>query len=245
MQSQLKRIMMASRKNTARLAGLLYFLLSVQAPISLLYVPSHILVKNDAATTTGNILSHEFLFRLSIVSQLASAIIFLYLAFVLYHLFRTLNRNQAGLLVAFVIAQVITTFIFETFNFTSLMVAKGDILQSMPSDQKQILVILFLNIHRYGLAIQEIFWGLWLLPFGLLVYRSGFIPKILSFCLLFGCICWLTDSISFLLSPTVNALLTRVIMKVSWIGEMPILFWLLIKGANNNLPVDEPHNSIA
>lgn len=225
--------MIKSRKNKARLAGLLYFLLSAQAPIALLYVPSHILVKGNAITTANNILAHEFLFRLSIVSQLFSAVIFLYLAFVLYDLFKKVNQMQSGLLVAFVLAQVITTFVFETFNFTSLMMAKDEILNTMPIDQKQHLIMLFLKIHSYGLTIQEIFWGLWLLPFGILVYQSGFIPKILAVCLVFGCICWLADSLSFLLFPNFNTLAKPIIMKVSWIGEMPILFWLLIKGTND------------
>jgi hypothetical protein len=227
---------MKSRKNTARLAGLLYFLMSVQAPIALLYVPSHILVQNNPAATTANIVSHEFLFRLSIVSQLVSAVIFLYLAFVLHRLFKRQNSNQAGLLVAFVLAQVIITFVFETFNFAALRIANGDLLGSMPVGQKQNLVMLLIKIHGYGITIQEIFWGFWLLPFGLLVYKSGFIPQILGLCLIFGCACWVTDSISYLLFPDFHDVANPVIMKVSWIGEMPILFWLLIKGTNNNAP---------
>ena len=114
-------------KNLARLAGLLYFLLTIQAPISLLYIPSHILVNGNPLATVNNILAHEFLFRLSIISQLARAIIFLYLAFVLYKIFKPVNQFQSGLLVAFVLAQVITTFVFETFNFTSLMIAKNSL----------------------------------------------------------------------------------------------------------------------
>lgn len=225
---------MKTRKGTARLAGLLYFLLSAQAPIALLYVPSHILVKDNPAATTANVVSHEFLFRLSIVSQLTSAVIFLYLAFVLWHLFKQQNRMQAAMLVAFVLAQTITTFVFETFNFAALKVAIGDILSGMPADQKQNLVMLLIKTHGYGIAIQEIFWGFWLLPFGLLVYKSGFIPKVLGLCLVFGFACWVTDSVTYLLFPHFNDLANPIIMKVSWIGEMPILFWLLIMGAKND-----------
>jgi len=226
-------------KNTARLAGLLYLLLTIQAPIALLYEPSHILVNGNPAATTANIVSHEFMFRMSVVSQLASAVIFLYLAFVLYRLFKNVNQFQAGLLVTFVLAQVITTFVFETFNFTSIMVATGQILQSLPGDQKQNLVMLLIKIHNYGLMIQEIFWGFWLLPFGILVYKSRFIPKIFSYCLVFGFVCWITDSISFILFPAYHPMVSDWIMKVAWIGEMPILLWLLIMGAKNNVqPVE-------
>lgn len=221
-------------KNIARLAGLLYFLLTIQAPIALLYVPSHILIKNNPAATASNILSHEFMFRLSIVSQLASAIIFLYLAFVLYRLFKQVNQFQAGLLVAFVLAQVIITFIFETFNFTSMMIAKDEILQSLQPDQQHNLVMLFIKIHSYGIMIQEILWGFWLLPFGILVYRSGFIPKIFACCLVFGFVCWISDSVSFILFPAYHPIVSDIVMKAGWIGEMPILLWLLIIGAKNN-----------
>jgi len=221
-------------KNSARLAGVLYFLLTIQAPISLLYVPSHILVDGNPVATVNNILAHEFLFRLSIISQLASAIIFLYLAFVLYRLFKHLNQYQAGLLVAFVLAQVITTFVFEAFNFTAIMLAKNEILQSVQPDQRQGLVMLLIKIHSYGLIIQEILWGFWLLPFGILVYTSVFIPRILSFSLIFGFVCWLSDSVSFLLFPAYHPLVSQIVMKAGWIGEMPILFWLLIKGVRNN-----------
>lgn len=221
-------------KNIARLAGLLYFLLTIQAPIALLYVPSHILIQNNPAATASNILSHEFMFRLSIVSQLASAIIFLYLAFVLYRLFKQVNQFQAGLLVAFVLAQVITTFIFETFNFTSMMIAKDEILQSLQPDQQHNLVMLFIKIHSYGIMIQEILWGFWLLPFGILVYRSGFIPKIFACCLVFGFVCWISDSVSFILFPAYHPIVSDIVMKAGWIGEMPILLWLLIMGAKNN-----------
>jgi len=221
-------------KDTARLAGLLYFLLTIQAPIALLYVPSHILVNGNPAATNTNILTHEFMFRLSIVSQLASAVIFLYLAFVLYRLFKNVNQFQAGLLVAFVLAQVITTFVFETFNFTALMIAKDQILVTLQPDIKQNLVMLLLKMHGYGITIQEIFWGFWLLPFGLLVYKSGFIPKIFSYCLVFGFVCWVADSVTFILFPAYHSIVADIVMKAGWIGEMPILFWLLIKGVRND-----------
>jgi hypothetical protein len=223
-------------KNAARLAGLLYFLLTAQAPIALLYIPSHVLVQDNPAATMANVVSHEFIVRFSIVSQLTSAVLFIYLAFVLYRLFKKVNHFQAGLLVAFVLAQLITTFVFETFTFTAIRIAVGDILKSAPLDQRQNLVLLMLKIHGWGISIQEILWGLWLLPFGLLVYRSAFIPKILAYTLVFGCLCWVTDSVSFILFPTHHDALSNIIMKVSWIGEMPILFWLLIMGVKKNAP---------
>ena len=225
-----------SLKNTARLAGLLYVIMSIQAPIALLYVPSHIMVEGNPAATTNNILAHEFLFRLSIISQFTSIIMFMLLALVLYRLFKQVNQYQAKLLVAFVVVQVPMVFLLETFNFTSLMIAKGEILQAVQTVQKQDLVMLLLNMHSYGMMTLEIFWGLWLIPFGQLVYKSGFIPRIFGLCLFIGGIGWVTDSVTFLLFPTYHTFVSQYIMVTGAIGEFPIMLWLLIKGVKNYIP---------
>jgi len=225
-----------SLKKTARLSGLLYLLMSIQAPIALLYVPSHIMVDGNPTATFNNILSNEFLFRLSIISQLTAAIIFLLVALVLYRLFRQVNEFQAKLLVAFVALQVPITFVIETLNFTSLMIAKGEILQTVQIGQKQDWAMLLLNIHDYGLLTSEIFWGLWLLPFGVLVYKSGFIPRIFGLCLFYGCICWISTSVTSLLFPAYHPFISKIVMKTGWIGEIPIMLWLIIMGVKNNVP---------
>lgn len=228
-----------SLKNTARLAGLLYVLMSLPAPIALAYVPSHILVEGNAVATTNNILTHEFLFRLSIISQFASTIIFVVLALVLFRLLRQVNQHLAILLVIFVIVQVPIVFLIETFNFSALMIANGEIYHAVQTEQKQDLVLLLINMHAYGIVVLEIFWGLWLIPFGQLVYKSGFIPKIFAFCLFIGGIGWISDSVTFLLFPTYHPFVSRYIMIVGAIGEFPIVFWLLIKGVKNNIPAIE------
>ena len=117
-----------SLKKTARLAGFLYVIMSIQAPIALLYVPSHIVVEDNPAATTNNIIAHEFLFRLSIISQLTSTIIFVLLAFVLYRLLNQVNRIQAKLLVAFVVVQVPIVFLCELRNCAFLVRASFNFL---------------------------------------------------------------------------------------------------------------------
>jgi len=221
---------MNSLKKTARIAGLLYVLMSIQAPIALIYVPSHIMIEGNAAATTNNIHVHEFLFRLSIISQFISTIMFVLLAFVLCRLLRQVNQYQAKLLVVFVVVQVPIVFLLETFKFTSLMIANGEILQTAQTEQKQDLTILLLNMHSYGIMTLEIFWGLWLIPFGQLVYNSGFIPRILGLCLFLGGIGWITSSVMFLLFPAYHPFVSQYIKVTGAIGEFPIMLWLLIKG---------------
>jgi Domain of unknown function (DUF4386) len=223
-------------KRTARLAGFLYVIMCIPAPYALLYVPSHIMIEGNPAATANNILAHEFLFRLSIVSQFFSIIVFVLLAFVLYRLFKQVNMHYAKLLVAFVVVQVPMVFLFETFNFTSLMIARGEILQAVQTEQKQNLVMLLLNLHSYGMMTLEIFWGLWLIPFGQLVYKSGFIPRIFGLCLFIGGIGWVSNSVTFLLFPAYHPFVSQYIMVIGAIGEFPIILWLLIIGAKLRKP---------
>jgi hypothetical protein len=98
------------------------------------------------------------------------------------------------------------------------MIAKGEILQAIPTEQKQALVMLLLEIHSYGLVTSEIFWGLWLLPFGQLVYKSGFIPRIFGFLLFYGGICWVIDSVTSLLFPIYRPLVSEIVTKTGWVG---------------------------
>jgi uncharacterized protein DUF4386 len=231
-----------SLKKIARLAGLLYVIMGIPNPSGLIYVPSHIMVEGNPAVTSNNILAHEFLFRLSIISQFTSLIVFVLLAFVLYRLLKQVNEFLAKVLVTLVVVQVPMVFLFETLNFTALMIAKGAILKAVETDQKQDLVLLLLNMHTYGMMILEIFWGLWLIPFGQLVYKSGFIPRIFGVCLFIGGIGWVCDSVTFLLFPGYHPYVSQYIAVIGAIGELPIILWLLIKGVKNNTPIITKNN---
>ncbi len=93
-------------------------------------------------------------------------------------MFKKVNEYQAELMVALVLVQIPIDFLLDAFSITSLMILKGDILKNLDIQQKQDMAMLFLKIGHYGTLILEIFWGLWLIPFGQLVYKSGLIPRI-------------------------------------------------------------------
>lgn len=221
---------MNSLKKTARLAGLLYLLLSIAGAYSVFYVPSKTMVRGDAVATANNILAHEFLFRTGIIGALISNTLFVLLALVLYRLFKQVNEHQAKLLVALVIVQIPVVFIMEAFNIASLMIFKGIILKTFELSQRQDLAMLFFKINDYGTMTLETFWGLWLIPLGLLVYKSGFIPRILGVLLIFNSAGWVIDSFTYLLFPDYLASVSKVTMVFQFIGEIPLLLWLLIKG---------------
>ena len=225
-----------SLKKTARIAGLLYLFLIITGAYCIMYVPSQIIGLGDAVTTAKNILSNEFLFRTGIMSDIISNTIFVFLVLVLYRLFKPVNEYQAKLMVALVSVQIPAVFIMEAFNITSLMIFKGEILKTFELSQRQDLAMLFLKINDYGTLTLEMFWGLWLLPFGQLVYKSGFIPRILGILLIIGGMAYIIVSLTHLLLPNYSAFVSQYTPVFYAIGELSIMLWLLIKGVKNNIP---------
>lgn len=226
-----------SLKSTARVAGLLYLILGVLAYYAMMYVPKRIFIGGDALSSANNILSNEFLFRTSIVSHLASAVTFLFLAFVLYKLFKNVNEHRAKVLVALIVVQVPIIFLLETFDLTSLMILKGQLFKSLTLAQVQELSLLFIKIHGYGIMIIEIFWGLWLIPFGQLVYKSVFIPRVLGILLFLAGIGYTFDSLTFMLFPGYHAFTQTVAFIFSGLGEGSTILWLLVIGAKDHLSI--------
>ena len=226
-----------SLKRTARLAGLLYLVLGLLGFYAIMYVPNRIFVRGDTATSAKNLLTDEFLFRTSIVSHLLSVVTFLFLAFVLYKLFRKVNEQQAKLLVALVVVQVPIIFLLETFDISSLMTLKGQVFKAATHAPLQDVSQLFLKIRGYGLMTVEIFWGLWLIPFGLLVYKSVFIPRVLGVLLISAGLGYTIDSLTFLLFPGLRDATQPAAMILSGLGEGSTILWLLIIGAKDHLSI--------
>ena len=219
-----------SLKKTARLTGLLYLFLAITGAYSIMYVPSQTIVRGDAVATANNILANEFLFRTGIVIHLISVTLFLFLVLVLYRLLKQVNEHQAKLMVALVIVQVPIVFLIETCRITSLLILKGEVLKALDTEQLQDLAFLFLKVHGYGISTVEIFWGLWLIPLGQLVYKSGFIPRVFGVLLIIAGIGYIIDSFTFMLFPGIRVFTRQPAFIFSAIGEVSMILWLLIKG---------------
>jgi|SRR5579863_889894 len=218
-----------SLKKTAKLAGLLYLIVDITGFYSIMYVPSKILVWGDAAATANNILANEFLFRTGIVSFLICNIIWVFFVLILYRIFKQVNENQAKLMLALMFVTIPIAFVIEIFDITSLMILRGEIIKAFEPQMKRDLVMLFLNIHRYGMVIFNI-GGLWFIPFGQLVYKSGFIPRIFGVLLIIGGIGYMIESCAFLLFPGYHSIILQYIGVTYGVGELSIMLWLLIKG---------------
>jgi hypothetical protein len=131
---------------------------------------------------------------------------------------------------ALVIVQIPFVFFMEAFNVASLMILKGEILKTFELSQRQDFAMLFLKINDYGTLPLEMFWGLWLLPFGLLVYKSDFIPRIFGILLFIAGIAYMIDSTIGILLPNYSSFVKYPTILLAAVGEISITLWLLIKG---------------
>ena len=221
---------MNSLVKTARMAGLLYILMGITAVFGLQYVPRTLIVSGDATATANNILASQMLFRLGIVAELIAAVFFLWLVMVLYRLLSGVNKNQARLMVGLVLVSVAITFVNELYNIAALTFFRGaDYLAVLGKPQRDALAMLCLGLNHQGHVVNEIFWGLWLLPFGLLVMRSRFMPRILGLLLIVNCIAYVAIAITSLLLPAYGNVVFRASMP-ALLGELWIMLWFLIKG---------------
>lgn len=224
---------MDSTKNTARLAGLLYLFIVIGGMYTIIYVPSKIMVHGDVGTTAQNISTHEFLFRTSIICDVITNTIWIFLALVLYRLLKQVNEHQAKALVALVLVQIPVVFVMEALNISSIMILKGEILKSFELNQRQDLAMSFLKINSNMTLTLEAFWGLWLIPFGQLVYKSGFIPRILGILLILGGIAYLIESFTGLLLPNNVSTVSQFTFVFYSLAEISTMLWLLIKGVKS------------
>ena len=215
----------------ARIAGAVYLSMVVTGPFSLIYIPSTLIVRGNATATGNNILAHETLFRLGIVADLITSVIFICLVLALYRLLSGVNKMQALLMVAMVLVSAAVGFMNVLNNIAALTLFRGvDFLAVLDKPQRDALAVLFIRLHGQGNVINEIFWGLWLLPFGVLVMKSRFLPRILGVWLIINGFAYVVLSFIGLLLPQYYDVAFRDAFPVL-LGELAIMLWLVIKGA--------------
>jgi hypothetical protein len=219
-----------TNKNTARLAGFLYLIVVITGIFSLAYVPAKLIVWSDAARTFQQITESQTLFRASLVSSMICYVAFLLLPFVLYKLLHTVNEIAAKLMIILSVFSVPISMLNLQSKYAVLTLINSKIF-----DQSQIQsqIMLLLENYNSGILILHIFWGLWLFPFGYLVYRSGFLPRILGILLMLGCCGYLVNFVGHTMFEDFGkSLISNIASKPSAFGEIGICLWLLIRGLN-------------
>jgi hypothetical protein len=221
-------------KTSARVAGVLYLMNAITAAIGIMVIPTRLIVKNDITLTAQNILSHEFLFRFGILCSFMSQIVFLFLGLTLYKLFENVSKQLSGTLLAFIITSVPVAFFIIFYQVSALSILKDGFMTSFDQVQQYSQAMANLKMFENGIVLIGIFWGLWLIPFGQLVYKSGFIPKILGVFLIAGGISYFVDVTVFILIPEFHKQTNILVAVISSIAEFSMVLWLLIKGIKSD-----------
>ncbi len=222
---------MNSIRNPGRCAGLLYVLVSIIGFFAMGYVPDKLIVHGNAAATASNIAASETLFRVGITGELIGQAGFIFVALALYGLLKGVNQRHASLMVILIVVSIPIAFLNELNSFAALVLVRGaDFLSMFDKAQRDALAMLFLHLHSLGFVIAEIFWGLWLLPLGILVYKSRFLPRFLGVWLILAGLAWVILSLTSMLLPQYRANVNRYCQPAIF-GEIAFMFWLLIRGA--------------
>jgi hypothetical protein len=210
------------------------------APIGLLYVPGKLIVSGNATATADNIRASEWLLRLGIASDLIHQTVVVFLVLALYRLFKPVNETLAKQVVILgALLSVPIMFVNVLNDVAALVLVSGaDFLSVFEKPQLDALAYLFLRLHNHGIVVASIFWGLWLFPFGMLVIRSGFIPRVFGVLLMIAGVGYLASSFATLVLPRYAKLVSQIAFPLE-VAEVPIIFWLLIWGAKT-LPTDAP-----
>ena len=116
-----------------------------------------------------------------------------------------------------------------------LLMNGPDYLNVFQVDQLQSLAMFFLDLREKGFTVAQLFYGAWLFPLGYLVYKSGFLPKILGIVLMVHCFTWLSTFFQSFLFPGFDAI-TYVSYPLGFIAEFGLTLWLLIIGAKDQKP---------
>lgn len=225
---------LSTNKNTARLAGFLYLVVVVTGIFSLAYVPSKLIVWSDAAKTVQQITASESLFRLSLVSSAICYVAFLLLPFVLYKLLNSINEIAAKLMIILAAVSVPISMLNLQNKYSVLTILNGkNYLNIFSEQQLQTQIMQLLENYDNGILILQIFWGLWLFPFGYLVYKSGFLPRILGILLMLGCCGYLISFVgNTIMQNYGETFISRFDTMPAAFGEIGSCLWLLIRGIN-------------
>ena len=221
---------MGSLKRTARIAGVWYLGFTL-GPFYLLYVPSRTVVRNDAAATAASVLRHETLYRWGMLAETLGAVVFIGLSLALYRLLEDVDRHRARQLVALVLVSSALGLVTVLFNAGALLVFRGGAaFAAFDTPTREAIGMVLIRLHGQANGINQMFWGLWLLPFGWLVVRSRFLPRWLGYWLLLDGIAWVVVGVTWFFAPDSTDALFRYLQPV-FLAELVAMLWLLIVGA--------------
>jgi len=230
--------MTASPKRLARIAGVLYLLVGIFGAFAEGFVDPRMYVAGNAAATAGNVVANAGLVRMDVVAHLLDGTFFVFLAMTLYILLKHVHESAARAMVVLVALATGIICLNAVFEFEGLRVATdGSYAAAFGAAGSHALVLLLLDTQHYGTLVAQVFFGLWLVPLGLLAYRSsGMFPRWLGILLMVGAVCYLVDLLAAFLVPDLGAGIARFVVIPPAIAEISMVLYLLVIGVRTAKP---------
>lgn len=224
---------MSSNKKTARIAGVLFLLMVVFGVAAELFFRQKIFTSTDVVVISDNILSNVLLYRLGIISDILMTVFYLLTALAFYKLLSNVNKNIAATMVIFAaVGSVILMFNILIEIAPLYILTENDFLSSFSTSQQQSLAMFFYNLYLHGYMLGQIFFSLWVLPLGYLIYKSGFIPRIFGILFVIETIFGLMAVFVHFVTP--NLTVETILLLPMIVAEFTFMFYLLIRGVNES-----------
>lgn len=222
---------MSSTRVLARIAGLLYLIAAVAGGFSE-YVRTSLTVTGDAAATAANVVQHSALFRTAFEVDFVDQVAFFGVGLVLYAILRSVNPSVALAMLLLNALGAALQAVNMLNHLAALLVATDPhYTNGFAATARQSLVLFFLELHRQGYLVAQIFFGSYLLPLAYLVYRSGMFPRALGVVLAVGGAGYLAGIVATFVSPALESGLAAPFGVVGGLAEVAFLVWLLVFGA--------------
>lgn len=211
----------------------MYLLIIAAGLFGELGVRQRLVVSGDAAATASNVLASEALWRLGVAGDLLMHVCDIPLILIFYVLLKPVSKHGALLYVLFTLAQTASLIAFKLNPLVALLFAEGrGALISFQPAQRQALMFVFLRADEYGFGIGLIFFGCACLVLGYLICRSTYLPRMIGALMQVGGLCYLINSFALVVAPKAAAGLFPAILVPSFIAELTLCLWLLVKGVD-------------
>ncbi len=217
----------------ARTGGLLYLVIILFGAFAEGFVTSKLVVSGDAAATAHNILASPALWQLGVAANLVVVLCAVPLLWIEYLLLRPVSKEWVLLAVFFNLVSLAVEAISKLFLLVVMpILERADYLKAFDLQQLHILANLALKSHDVAFNIALIFFGFTCLVNGTLIFRSGYLPKLIGVLMQVAGVSYLIACFAALFSPALASAIIPAILVLPLIGESSFCLWLLVKGVN-------------
>jgi hypothetical protein len=227
---------MTSRKSTGRLIGVLFLLTGIPTAMSLTFFPKRFIVPNDPAATAANVASHAQLYRMWGFLDVVAGVLSIWMAIALYRFFKDVHRDWARFLVGVLLVMAATSFAITILQLAPLTVLNGSSSwASFDKGQLESLAYGLMMLRQQAIGAISLYWGIWLVPLAVLVYKSGFLPKLLGLLVGVAAAGYTMSAIVFFVAPDAYRTVFWATSPIYAAGEISFQLYMLVKGARTDL----------